>query len=603
MRNLATLISQCGRDANYRLGEPFHAFAIKSANRCTLDVWNAIIFMYSKCGLLESAVKLFERMPLRDSFSWNSLLLGCLVKREYEFAFVYFKEMYSVKPCPCDSTTLTTILSCCAEMESLSSCAMVHAFILKNGFESEVPVGNAMVTSYFQCGSSVSARKVFDTMSERNLITWTAMVSGMVQSESFKESLVLFKDMQSYVKANYMTYSSALTACSRLQALEEGCQIHGLTVKSGFEHYLHVESALMGMYSKCGSMEDTLQVFKVCKEIDDVSATVILAGFAQNELEEKAFKFFAELVNSGFEIEAEMVSTVLGAFGSTAPFALGRQIHAVAAKRRFASSTYICNGLINMYLKCGELNDAFKVFRCMSSKTQVSWNSMILAFARHGHASQVFDLYKSMIDEGTEPTDVTFLSLLQACSHTGSYRMAMELLDSMWSYRITPRIEHYACIVDMLGRAGFLNDAKAFIENLSCEPKVLLWQALLGACNIHGNIEIGKYAAEQLVSVAPDSAAAYVLLGNIYSAEGRWVEKGRVRNKMKMMGVKKDTGVSWIEIGKETHAFAVDSLIHPDAEVIIEVITQLTAIANDRIIMMDADLINYDLKYEMSLLF
>ncbi|KAJ1703149.1 hypothetical protein LUZ63_002928 [Rhynchospora breviuscula] len=603
MRNLATVISQCGRDANYRLGATLHAVAIKCANRCTLDVLNAIICMYSKCGLLGSAVKLFETMPIRDSFSWNSLLLGCLVKREYGFAFGYFKEMYSLKPCPCDSTTLTTILSCCAEMERLFSCAMLHAWILKNGFQSEVPVGNAMISSYFQCRCLVSSRKVFDAMSERNLITWTAMVSGMVQSQSFKEGLVLFKDMRSYVKANYMTYSSALTACSRLMALEEGRQIHGLTVKSGFGHYLHVESALMDMYSKCGSMEDALQVFKLCKEIDNVSATIILAGFAQNDFEEKAFKFFAELVNSGFEIDANMISTVLGAFGSTAPFALGRQIHAIAAKRRFASSTYICNGLINMYLKCGELNDAFKIFHRMSSKSQVSWNSMILAFARHGHESQVFHLYKSMINEGTEPTDVTFLSLLQACSHTGSYRMAMEFLESMWSYRITPRIEHYACIVDMLGRAGFLNDAKAFIENLSYEPKVILWQALLGACNIHGNIEIGKYAAEQLVSVAPDSAAAYVLLGNIYSGEGRWVEKGKVRNKMKRMGVKKDTGVSWIEIGRETHSFVVDSLIHPEAEMIIEVITQLSAIANDRIIMMDADLVNYDLKYEMSLLF
>ncbi|XP_078182005.1 tetratricopeptide repeat (TPR)-like superfamily protein isoform X2 [Carex rostrata] len=449
-------------------------------------------------------------------------------------------------------------------MELLSSCSMVHALIAKNGFELEVPVGNALISSYFQCGCPVSAHKVFDKMSERNLITWTAMVSGMAQSHLFKDSLVLFKQMRSNVNANHVTYSNVLTACSGSKALEEGRQIHGLIVKSGDGYYLHVESSLMDMYSKCGSMEDALHMFKLCKEIDHVSATVILAGFAQNQMEEKAFKFFVEFVNSGIEIDANMVSAVLGAFGSTTPFAFGRQIHALAVKKRHASSTYVCNGLINMYLKCGEFNDAFKVFHSMSDRNLVSWNSMILASARHGHASLVFHLYKFMTNEGIEPTDVTFLSLLQACSHTGSHKMAMEVLDCMWSSKITPRIEHYACIVDMLGRAGFLNDAKTFIEKLTCEPKVLLWQTLLGACNIHGNIEIGKYTAEKLICEAPDSATAYVLLGNIYSAEGRWVERGRIGKKMKLMRVKKDTGMSWIEIGKETSAFVVDSLVRDD---------------------------------------
>jgi pentatricopeptide repeat protein len=603
MRNLASLISKCGKDANYRLGASLHAVAIKCANRRVLDEWNAIICMYSKCGLLDSAVKLFEEMPLRDSFSWNSLLLGCSVKQEPGFAFKYFKQMYSLKPCLCDSTTLTTILSCCAEIELLFSCYMIHSLITKIGLELEVPVGNAMITSYFQCGCPISAHKVFDQMPARNLITWTSMVSGLAKSSLFTESMVLFKDMRSCMKANYMTYSSALTACSGSKALEEGRQIHGLIVKSGFTPYLHVESALMNMYSKCGSMEDALQVFKLCKEFDDVSATVILTGFAQNEMEQKTFHFFAELVNSGVEIDTNMVSAVLGAFGSTASFAFGRQIHAISIKRRFTSSTHVCNGLVNMYSKCGDLNDAFKVFHRINNRNSVSWNSMILASARHGHASEGFHLYKSMRNESIEPTDVTFLALLQACSHTGSHKMAMEVLDSMWSSKIMPRIEHYACIVDMLGRAGFLNDAKTFIEQLTFVPKKFLWQTLLGACKIHGNIEIGKYASEQLVGEEPDSTAGYVLLGNIYSAEEMWVERGRIRNTMKRMRVRKDTGMSWIEIGKETHAFAAVSLIHPESDMIIEVIAQLIAIANDRMIMMDTDLLNYDSIYGMPLLF
>jgi pentatricopeptide repeat protein len=169
---------------------------------------------------------------------------------------------------------------------------MVHFLITKIGLELEVPVENAMITSYFQCGCPISAHKVFDQMPERNLITWTSMVSGMAKSYLFTESMILFKDMRSRVKANYMTYASALTACSGSKVLEEGTQIHGLILKSGLTPNLHVESALMNMYSKCGSMEDALQVFKLCKEIDNVSATVILTGFAQKEMEQKNIQFF-----------------------------------------------------------------------------------------------------------------------------------------------------------------------------------------------------------------------------------------------------------------------------------------------------------------------
>jgi pentatricopeptide repeat protein len=426
------------------------------------------------------------------------------------------------------------------------------------GLDAEVSVRNALVTSYFECESPGSAEQVFRVMAVRNVITWTAMVSGLARAERYQKSLALFRQMRREVDANSTTYLSSLLACAGSRAAREGQQIHGLVVKAGVDADLHVESGLMDVYSKCGLMEDALRVFRSCRNPDEVFLTVILVGFAQNGLEEKALELFAEMVGSGIYIDANTVSVVLGAFGASAPFALGKQIHALIIKKCFGGNTYVCNGLINMYSKCGELRESIKVFDGMASKNSISWNSVIASFARHGHGSEVFRLFDSMKDDGAKPTDVTFLSLLHGCSHVGSSKKGLEVLNSMvLQYGIQPRVEHYACVVDMLGRTGQLDDTKAFIEDGPFKDSALLWQALMGACSFHKNSEIGRYTAEKLLLLDPDCTAAYVLLSNIYSSEGRWDDRARVMKKMREMGLRKDTGKSWIDLEKEVRSFIV----------------------------------------------
>jgi pentatricopeptide repeat protein len=218
-----------------------------------------------------------------------------------------------------------------------------------------------------------------------------------------------------------------------------------------------------------------------------------------------------------------------------------------------------------MYSKCGELQESIEVFDGMQSKNTITWNSIIAAFARHGHGSEVFGLFESMKADGVKPTNVTFLSLLHGCSHVGSARKGLEILNSMSSqYGIHPRVEHYACVVDMLGRASQLDDAKAFIEDGPFKDSALLWQALMGACSFHKNSEVGKYAAEKLLLLDPDCTAAYVLLSNIYSSEGRWDDRGRILKRMREKGLRKDTGKSWIELEKEVRSFVMAPRSHPD---------------------------------------
>ncbi|KAF2316878.1 hypothetical protein GH714_042219 [Hevea brasiliensis] len=460
---------------------------------------------------------------------------------------------------------------------------MIHSLVFLNGFEREITVGNALVTSYFKCGCSSFGRQVFDEMLERNVVTWTAIISGLSQNELFEDSLRLFLKMRhGMVEPNFLTYLSSLMACSGLQALGEGRQIHGLVWKLGIQSDLCIESALMDMYSKCGSLEDAWRIFESAVELDEVSMTVILVGFAQNGFEEEAIQFFVKMVKAGTEVDPNMVSAVLGVFGVDTSLGLGKQIHSLVIKRSFGSNRFVGNGLINMYSKCGELQDSIKVFSKMPQRNSVSWNSMIAAFARHGDGFRALQLYEEMRQEGVEPTDVTFLSLLHACSHGGLVDKGMEFLKSMTEvFRISPRTEHYACVVDMLGRAGLLNEAKTFIEGLPMKPDVLICQALLGACSIHGNTEVGKYAAEQLFLLEPDNPVPHVLLANIYSSEGRWKERAWTIKRMKEIGVVKETGMSWIEIDKKVHSFVVEDKMHPQAVIIYGVLAGLFRLMKD----------------------
>ncbi|XP_062084748.1 pentatricopeptide repeat-containing protein At3g05340 isoform X2 [Humulus lupulus] len=535
--DISRLLSHGGREGDFYLSSSIHASMIKISEffclengyilRNALVVWNSLLSAYSKrCDMLD-ALKLFDEMPTKDTVSWNTVMSGFLRNGQFQMSFEYFKRMHEWEFRQFDKATLTTILSALDGPEFLYINRMIHGLVIRSGYELETTVGNSLITSYFKSGCSSSARRVFDEMFESNVITWTAMISGLAQTELFEEGFKLFVIMRNgTVDPNSLTYLSSLTACSGLQALNEGRQIHALLWKLGIESDLHLESALMDMYSKCGSMEDAWRIFESAEELDEVSMTVILVGCAQNGLEEEAIQIFKKMVKTGIKVDPNMVSAVLGVFNVD--------------------------------------------------------TSLGLAFARHGDGFGALQLYEKMKFEGVRPTDVTFLSLLHACSHVGLVEKGMEFLNAMAKdYGLSPRTEHYACVVDMLGRAGLLKEAKKFIEVLPENPGPLVWQALLGACSFHSDSELGKYAAEQLVMAAPDSPAPYVLLANIYSSEGNWKERARTIKRMKEMGVVKETGISWVEIEKKVHSFVVWDRLHPQAEIIYGVLAQLFRLMTD----------------------
>ncbi|KAK1291443.1 Pentatricopeptide repeat-containing protein [Acorus calamus] len=360
----------------------------------------------------------------------------------------------------------------------------------------------SLVTAYFNCGCPASAARAFDEVPARTVVTWTAAVSGLALNARYEEALALFSEMCACasVSANSSTYSSAILACSGARALRDGRRIHELVLKSGHGGDLRVASALTDVYSKCGETDDAIGVFESSEELDEVALTVVLACLAQNGSEGSAFE-----LGAGFYVDPNMVSAVLGEFGVGSSYAFAKQTHALVVKKGLDSNVFVCNGLVNAYSKCGDIADSVNVFIRTARKNSVSYNSMIAALARHGRGHDALRMYVDMRAHGVAPTDVTFLSLLHACSHIGCAETGFEYLRTMSEvYGMTPRAEHYACVVDMLGRAGRLREVKRFVEGLAMtENSVEVWQALLGVCRIHGDAEMGRRAAEKVGGGGP----------------------------------------------------------------------------------------------------
>ncbi|XP_055816752.1 pentatricopeptide repeat-containing protein At3g05340 [Solanum dulcamara] len=586
-RGISLLLSTSGREGNVRIGSSIHASLLKdpeffylgnqSNTQDALVVWNSLLTMYARCGRTQDAAQVFDEMPMKDTVSWNSIVSGFLSNGNFKMGLGYFKEMMGAGSFMFDHASVTTILSACDGLDFIMVNKVMHGLVILSGLEREVSVSNALITSYFRCGCANSGRQVFDEMAMRNVISWTAVISGLAQNEFCEESLDLLVKMQgAAVVPNYLTYLSTLLACSGMKALGEARQIHGIVWKLGFQSDLCIESALMDVYSKCGSVQDAWQMFESVEVLDTIAMTVMLVGFAKNGYQEEALQIFVKMVKAGVDIDPDVVSAILGVFGSDTSLALGKQVHSLIIKKGFISNSFVGNGLINMYSKCGELEESVEMFNSIAQRNSVSWNSIIAAYARHGNGYRALQLYEEMRSEGVHPTDVTFISLLHACSHVGLVNKGMEFFKSMQSiYGMTPRTEHYAAVVDLLGRAGLLCEAKSFIEELPVKPDIFIWQALLGACSIHGDAEIGKYAADQWIVTSPDNPVPFVLLANIYSSRGRWKERARTIRKMKEMGVAKKTGTSWIEIEKEVHSFVVADQMHPRSMIIYSTLLEL----------------------------
>lgn len=474
-----------------------------------------------------------------------------------------------------DQFTFATVIRACP---GLKQGKQVHSQIIKNGFEADYYVRASLVDSYAKSGEVDYARKVLGDILECNLVMCNAMIAGYAQNDQAEEAIKLFGQMnRASMKMDHFTFGSVLSAFADLAVVEYGKQIHAKIIKTRFELDDCVGNAVVDMYAKCGSIDDACQQFNRMHVRDRISWTALITGYAQNGRNEEALEQFCQMLQTNIKANQFTFASILSACASLASLEKGKQITAHVVKSGFETDVFVGGALIDMHAKCGSMEEAHKVFCKMPEHNVVSWTAMIMGYAQHGNAKYALQFFEQMQKAGMKPNHITFVGVLFACSHVGLVDEGYRYFDSMSrDYCITPRVEHYACMVDILGRAGQLEEAMDLINEMPFQHCVLVWRILLAACRVHGDIKLGKHAAERILELEPRDGPTYVLLSNAYAAAGKWNDAAQMRRMMNARAMKKEPACSWIEVKDQVHVFVVGDRSHPQTKEIYSKLQELT---------------------------
>lgn len=532
-------LKSCASLAATEKGRHIHACIIESGIETDNFVWNTFVDMYAKCGSIEQAQHEFMKMPRRNVVSWNTMIAGYVHDGFWQEALKLFEQMQEkgVKP---DKFTLTSVLNACACGDCFDQGKRIHALIFSTSeFESDVRIGNAVVDMYAKCGDLEHAYQVFQEMPVRNVVSWTSLITGYAKHELGKEALQFYKQMQREgVKPDKVTFISAVNACASIPSLQEGKLVHRDFVESGFELDLSVGNSLIDMYAKCSSLEHACIVFNTLSAPNVCSWTTMISGYAQHGLFEKSLELFWHMLHERVNLDRVTFVSALNACAGMASLEQGTQIHAHIIYSGAELDVFVGSALVDMYAKCGSLLHACQVFDKIPVRNIVSWTAIVSAHAQHGNGKAVSQLIQQMHGEGVKIDTMASVCVLSACSHTGLVEEGRRFFDSMIEdYGIKPTVEHYACMVDLLGRAGHLAEAVDLIHKMPFQPTRIVWTALLGACRTFGNMEIAKQATEGLLRLESQDASTYVLLSNISSAS-RTSEQESSDNDIRCVSVK-----------------------------------------------------------------
>ncbi|KAG0606205.1 hypothetical protein M758_9G122200 [Ceratodon purpureus] len=561
-----SLLRGCSSPEALNQGKIIHARMRRLGLDEEVYVGTALLSMYAKCGSMEDAIQVFDKIKERNVVSWTAMIAGFAQHGRMEEAFRFFDNMIKsgIEP---NRVTFMSILGACASPSALRNGRQIHDHIIKAGYGSDPRVRTALLSMYAKCGSLEDARAVFEKIPKQNVVSWNAMITAYVQHEQYDNALATFQAMlKEGVKPNNSTFTSILNACKSPNALDLGKWVHSLIVKadSGFD--LHISNALVSMFVRCGDILSAENIFNNMLKRDLVSWNTIITGFVQHGQSQVAFGYFKRMVQEGMKPNKITFIGMLNACASPDALPEGRRLHALITEAGCDNDVLVGTGLISMYTKCGSIEDAWNTFQKLPEKNVYSWTAMITGYAQHGRGKEALELFSQMQQEGVKPDWVTFVGALSACAHAGLITEGLHHFNSMKDYNIEPTMEHYGCVVDMFGRAGLLNEAVEFMDQMKVAPDSRLWGALLGACQVHGNVELAERAAQKKFELDPTDNGVYVILSNIYASAGMWDEVAKMRNVMQDRGVVKKPGQSWIEVSGQVHTFYSDDKTHPQTE-------------------------------------
>lgn len=519
-------------------------------------------------------------------------------------------RLLAQEPNPTQRTFEALILSCARRHgdDAPSLGVAVHRRLVDDGFDQDPFLSTKLIDMYSEFGAIADARQVFEQTREKTIFVWNALLRALAVADEGEEAFPLLRKMVAAgTLPDSFTYSCMLKACvgmsSRLALAPKRIrELHAHALRHGFDSRVHVATTLLDVYAKIGDITYARNMFDEMPEKNVVSWSAMIGCYARNERAFEALRLFQEMLLVPGENAPNAVTVVsaLQACASLAALEQGRMLHGYLLRRQLDVILPVTNALIAMYAKCGRLEAGRRVFAGAGGRRDVvSWNSLISGYGMHGHGEDAVRTFEEMIAAGVPPSPVTFVSLLGACSHAGLVHAGQQLFASMArDHAVPPRAEHYACLVDLLGRAGRLEDAAAVVEGMRIEPGPTVWGALLGACRIHGAVELAERACKRLFELEPSNAGNYVLLADVYASAGMWGEVGRVKKMMEARELQKLPGCSWVEVRRRMYAFTAAEEAAPLAEQLLALLCKLVAEMKEEGYVPDTRFVLYDLGQE-----
>ncbi|PKA65502.1 Pentatricopeptide repeat-containing protein [Apostasia shenzhenica] len=568
--SLGSVVRSCSGLSDAELGRQLHSYAIKLDYGSDLIVENTFVNMYSNSDRIDEAFAVFQRIAEKDLISWGSMISGFSQHGHDLEALYLFREMIGEGSCQPNQFHFGSVFNSCGSLNLLEYGKQLHSLCIKFGHGKDAFAGCSLSEMYAQCGRLDFTKMTFYHVEFPDIVSWNSVIGAFSRGGLLDESLRFFSKMRlSGLNPDNITIRWLLSACTSPQYLFQGQTLHSYTLKMTFARNTAICNSLLNMYAKCSDLNTVSYLFEDMESNQDtVSWNTVLTACLQHQQPEEVFQLSRQMQSLEIEFDHITLNSVLSASADLSCLEIGSQVHGIAFKAGFEEMLMVRNCLIHMYARCGNIDDARKLFELTGSDCDVfSWSSLIVGYAQSGCGSESLQLFEQMQSFMIKPNHVTFLGVLTACSHMGLVDEGLYYYNSMISiYAISPTREHCSCIVDLLARSGRLMEAENFIQNMPIEPDLKMWKSLLAACRAQNNTDIGKRAAEYVISEDPTDSSAYILLCNIYASSGCWEDAANIRKLMKSYGVKKSPGKSWIEIKGEMSVFIAEDRKHSQTE-------------------------------------
>ena len=542
-RTLVGLVPSCGRPDIVFQGKAIHGFGIKSGLDMDCRVKNALTSMYAKCADLHAAEVLFEEIYEKSEVSWNTMIGAYGQNGLFDDAMLVFKQMQKERV-EINYITIINLLSANAHPDS------THCYVIKAGFATNASAITSLVCIYAGCGNLESAGLLYKLMSQKNLVSLTALISGYAENGNMDLVVDCFNQMlELQMKPDAVAVVSILHGFTGATLVGAGLAIHAYGLKTGLCADCLVVNGLISMYSKFGDIEKGFSLFSEMGEKQIISWNSVISGCIQAGRTSDAMELFCHMRMLGHSPDAITVASLLAGCSEVGFLQFGERLHNYVLRNNLEMEDFLETSLIDMYIKCGRLESAESVFKSIKEPCLATWNTMISGYGLSGHEHKALSCYSEMQEQGLEPDRITFLGVLSACTHGGLVLEGKRYFQSMKEdFGMIPGLQHNACMVDLLSRAGFLQEALIFVKNMEVEPDTAVWGALLSSCCIHHELKLGECLAKRLFLLDYNSGGLYVLMSNLYASKGRWDDVARVRKMMRETGGDGSSGISLIEV-------------------------------------------------------